>query len=839
MEKQFTTYILLCFLTTSLFAQNDTIWYNNENKISKKSQASFYRPSPKKEGPLYYVKQYYIDGGLCFEGYTTDPVKNNFEGDLFVYNEMGEQQRTLVFKQAIMIAEKTNHNEKEYYLSYQDSKPDSGSIYYDGIPARIRQYKDGKITDEKTFYADNSTLKKHIIYKYGDKEKEITFDMQGKTIGEALFENNEIKEGEIINFHYKNTEHIYQVLHYSNYKYDYTDNYYSNGKPKSIINTKSPISETFYNLKGEIIGVAYYKNPYSERRIQDGKHISFHRSENATDIPQLISTYQHGKVEKHEHFYENGNLEKISMFDSTGYKLDYEASFTEIGDTIAYLTYRNYQPWEGRNISRNEHKWYKDGVKIKEIVYYNDSKIPFKLQENNTNTYFNLQGEIIATMKLKGQNNSKYAYNGVMVTHNDSLYNFFTYKHGHIVKTEDYRRNRDTRKVFKEIRIYDEHNKNQLQKTIKYFSNGKIKSEIEKEYNKETFGKFYDIKGNLIGEYNYETKHGTLVDYFDISDQIETIKTKENNEIVYEKVYKKNFFAKQSDSNWFYLFFEVDVNKKAVFYNSTGETEYTLAFKNQKPHSGQLFSAYENTVYTFKNGLKEGDYKKIESYDTPDRIVESGQYKLDKKEGIFKFFSGTQLTHTIAYKNDLKHGLSKYYNSDGELTSTLEYIDDKPYDGIFNNNKETVIYKNGLKTERFLKRRYEGNKKEIFKGDSILVTLFFPKTDLVKYTYTLNKNKQLHGPIKRYNQNGQLIHAGVFKEGSLESGTIRLKSDAIYSREVGYYVVTKNENTLYVEIRQRDDVLLLKSTIINVDQNKTLDTYFKLNITNIYDANLM
>lgn len=839
MTKLYTVFILICLLTNSISAQNDTLWYNHKNILSKKTQASFYRPYPKKEGEFYRIKQYYIDGGLCFEGFSTDPEKNHFEGDFLQYNKKGDRLSTIVFEHAVVVAEKTYNKNKEYLLTYLDSKPDSGTIYYSGVTARMVQYKNGKISDEKTYYTDNVSLKTHKTYKDGAKQKEISYNLKGKTIGEAYFENNEIKKGEIVNFHYQNTDHVNQTLHYSNFKYDYSNFYYSNGKPKSIVNTNSTITETFYNLKGDTIGVAIYKNPYSERRIIDGKHIDFHRSENETDVPQRIFTYNNDKIEKHETFYTNGNIEKISAYDSTGYSLLYEASFTKNGDTIAYLSYKNHQPWEGVNISRNEHKWFKDGKKIKEIEYYNDTKRQFRIQENNTNTYYSLEGNIIATMQLKGNNNSEYSYNGVMATFNDSLHNFFTYKYGNIVKTEEYKRNRDTRKVFKEVRIYDEHNNHHLLKTIQYFSNGKLKSEIEKEFNKDIFGKFYDMNGNVIGQYNYETKDGTLVKYFDISDQIKWIKTKENNKIVNEKEYKQNHYIPQSDSNWFYLFSEIDINNKAIFYNANGEKEYTLVFKDKKPYYGQLFSSYNNTVYTFKNGFREGEYKKIESYDSPDLISETGQYKMDKKEGIFSFFSGTRLTHTINYKNDLKHGISSYYNSKGVLSSTLEYIDDSPYNGVFNTDEEKVIYKNGIKTERLLKQPHQGDRKEIFNGDSISITLYFPKSDLIKYTYTLSKTKQLHGQVKRFNQQGKLIHTGVFNEGKFVSGTIRFQNNADYTRGVGYYVITKNENTVHIEIRQRDNVLLLKSTILNVEQNETLNNYFKLNITNVYDKHLI
>ena len=57
---------LLCH--TTIIAQNDTIYYNQDWDETTRLNASFYRPMPlKKDGDKELIKDYYMNGTLQFE----------------------------------------------------------------------------------------------------------------------------------------------------------------------------------------------------------------------------------------------------------------------------------------------------------------------------------------------------------------------------------------------------------------------------------------------------------------------------------------------------------------------------------------------------------------------------------------------------------------------------------------------------------------------------------------------------------------------------------------------------------------------------------------------------
>jgi antitoxin component YwqK of YwqJK toxin-antitoxin module len=837
---KFTIYIFisLWLLTIQTKAQQDTTWYNHLNQPSDKENSSYFRPYPEKIGDLFYIKHYYKNGNLNFEGLSKEVKNIIFQGEVKVYSEDGQYHKTMVFENGILLSEKTTHNGGEYTLTYLDNRPDNGTRFYDGSPSNLTSYKDGKIIKEKTYYPDDKTLKTITNFSNGNKEEVITYNKSGAIIGKLIFENGEVKEGQLIHFQYNSPEIINKISYYSNFEYIYSDYFYSNGKPKSIINLQDPPSEKFYDKKGNILGEISYQGNIRNQRRFNGLHIVFFRQKEDSDIPKHKSYYQKGKVRKQEDYYSNGNIKKYSIYDSNGYYLSQEISFSENGDTLAFLEYKNHSPWSGLQINSNHKTWYEEGIKIKEIDYYLNSEIPFKIFELNKEEYYDRQGKLIATMHLRGQENYKKAYNGTIATHNDGLYDFFSYKFGRIVKIESNTRNSYTKKVFKHIKIYDEHSNSEMIREQKFFSNGQLSTDITYEYNKKKESTFYSISGELIGKYDYDKKDGILIKYFDNTDQMESYIVRKNDDMLYEKKFKENYYAQDGDKDRYFLFYEIDINKEAKFYEQNGKLRYFLTFKNQKPYSGKLYSPYNNSIYTYKNGKREGEYLKIETFSTPNAIVESGQFVNDKKEGEFKYFDYHKLDHTIEYKNDLKHGLSKYYNKEGEIISTIEYIDDKPYNGIVNKKKEKITYKNGIKTERFITSRYEGDKYEIIKGNDIFKTTYFPNSENIKYTYKLNDKNQLIDNITRYDKNGKVLHQAQMKDGEFVSGTLRIKNTSDYNRNVGYYVVNKKVGTVHIEIYQKDGTLLFKATNFDVEKNNLIQNYFGLSLINIYEGNL-
>ena len=67
MKSFFTIALLLCCITIAK-AQKDTLWLDKNWKETNKENASFYRNPIQKEGKLYRVNDFYIDGTLQMTG---------------------------------------------------------------------------------------------------------------------------------------------------------------------------------------------------------------------------------------------------------------------------------------------------------------------------------------------------------------------------------------------------------------------------------------------------------------------------------------------------------------------------------------------------------------------------------------------------------------------------------------------------------------------------------------------------------------------------------------------------------------------------------------------------
>ena len=72
-----------------MFAQKDTLYYDANWKLTVSDSASFYRLPFKKEGDLFRVQDYFIDGTLQMNGTSTSAEKDIWQGEVTWYNKDG------------------------------------------------------------------------------------------------------------------------------------------------------------------------------------------------------------------------------------------------------------------------------------------------------------------------------------------------------------------------------------------------------------------------------------------------------------------------------------------------------------------------------------------------------------------------------------------------------------------------------------------------------------------------------------------------------------------------------------------------------------------------------
>lgn len=151
MKQLFFTFFLISFFTLSVSAQ-ETIWFDKNWQETTKDNSFYYRPDPKKMKEGYWIVDYYKNGQVQMEGYSTvkTPNKEVFDGLVTYYHENGKPSH-----KANYVDGELNGVRKVFY--------ESGELKEQG------RYKNGKRQGNwKTFYKNGKIKTKG---RYKDNEK--------------------------------------------------------------------------------------------------------------------------------------------------------------------------------------------------------------------------------------------------------------------------------------------------------------------------------------------------------------------------------------------------------------------------------------------------------------------------------------------------------------------------------------------------------------------------------------------------------------------------------------------------------------------------------------------
>jgi len=75
---------------TQSFSQADTMWFERSFKPTAKKYATYYRPSPAKEGNNYRILDYYKSGKLQGSALSAYPDKDFWVGTMYGFFENGD-----------------------------------------------------------------------------------------------------------------------------------------------------------------------------------------------------------------------------------------------------------------------------------------------------------------------------------------------------------------------------------------------------------------------------------------------------------------------------------------------------------------------------------------------------------------------------------------------------------------------------------------------------------------------------------------------------------------------------------------------------------------------------
>ena len=232
-----------------------------------------------------------------------------------------------------------------------------------------------------------------------------------------------------------------------------------------------------------------------------------------------------------------------------------------------------------------------------------------------------------------------------------------------------------------------------------------------------------------------------------------------------------------------------------IVFNENGTTNSKRVYKQGEPFNGnfdeRVGGMFVNQNYT--NGTKEGEalakdekgevvakgiYKNGKPFNgtfIEDNENRSDNYELInvenfKETGLQKVFGYRleNLIKTYTIKDDKLNGMTTFYD-DGKIVGTLEYKNDKPYDGTLVGSDKTSVFKNGKITE-------ETYFEDSYNKDNIQKQKLYENGILVKV-------KDFSFDIA---DKPQSSYEGIFKNGKPYSGYFETEDNREF-KQVNYF----------------------------------------------------
>lgn len=801
MKSFFTIALLLCCITIAK-AQKDTLWLDKNWKETNKENASFYRNPIQKEGKLYRVNDFYIDGTLQMTGLSKykDSI---YLQQAFWYTKEGKLIKKMSFD------DKQLKGISTYYTESKDKKTT--------IAIEEVTYENGKITKRIFFEGDKNDIRYEHYYDKGKITKEIYYGKKGKKIGQITYDKRAYRDGKKVSYYY-NPMRVKYIAEYEQGNPVFTQYFYHNGITRNRFN-KSTLTETFYDEQNNKLGAIQYK--YEEelnyKTPYEGKKYLFFFTKTA--VVKKINTYEKGKLKKVETFNKRGILIKKEEFGDKR-NLVKVISYDDQGTQIGVLEQIN-DKLEGRVVKNKggnkQDITYKNGIAEEVVEYYKDTTLVFSHLKNSEITYYDISGKKLGRLKVKlkeGYYNSRaleagyYSPTPIEGTlykknYRNKISEKESFKDGEVVERTKYDYKEDNA-LYKETRFYED---GSLSKIISYYINGGKKSEVTyklNSYRKKLTAIYYDKSGKVIANYNFITKTGTEYKYFYKTDQIEEVKELNKGKLIKSKRYQKVY---NSRNNEYVLREDIDVNSEAKFYSKEGKLIGQATFTNQKP-TGVMYDYKDRIEINVKNGLKEGVYKKFE-YDEK-TLKETGNYVNDKKHGTFIYYKRGKKQKEENYYENKKEGYSIYYDEKGKEISRLLYKKGKPFEGQKNDLYGTKkTYKNGALVKKIEQNKNQKIITEYISEKETSTTVYNLQNQLL-LTYK-ELNNQLEGEVVQYEKN-KPKYTAVFSKGKLVTGIVYLKANSRYQSEV-YLKMSKVDEIITIQTYNEEGKLLFTGEI--------------------------
>lgn len=712
---QIKTILFFLLLSSISLAQQkkDTIYYDKQWYTTTKNKAVYFRVLPLMEkNELYEVKDYYINGQIQMNAYSSSKENDVFEGKATWYFSNGKKQIERYYK---------NGSPEGVEISYyKDGKVKTKGEYKDGdrirgtfllddcsYPYNVEKYENYKIKERYLYYENSKTIAAHQFLKNRYNTDQIVYyDNKGKQIEEVIFSDKEFDEDR----NYSVPKTIVHIAYSS-------DCYAKEIIGKTIYSElNGEKQEKTFDKKGKLIAVGTYKNnlPFQGTFYKNGKLTTYSENQkiketccldntmintNGTfenDIPyngsffnkvhKTLSTYKNGVLNGEKITYDHNNeIEKLITYKNgllEGKKITRNPATHEQHMCI----YKNDKPYEGEIASTYSVKKFKEGKNRKTSFYDLDTGALEKEE-------FYSEKEFITDSIITYENNKKYKitykdgfpYEGIDYDFNDLK----TYRNGEV--TGPFVLHRTPYLVvgnYKKFEFDGEILFIKQKDTLKCtyingapldgvdalngyieYKNGKKEGLFSKNLNYAVYDSLtvYYKKDIPVGEINYykegeKIASGTYKEGAPYNGTFfENDKTNSDNKTVYKQgiVLEKEVNDIYNNYKKISLYKNNELSEEYVYKYNSNELMFSLEFKQGRPFSGDYFRKDPHSnlfvVTHFENGKKSG----LETY--------TKRRHREKKQRQY------------TYKNGVLNGKSSYF--DAKETIEGYYQKGKPYDG--------------------------------------------------------------------------------------------------------------------------------------------------------------
>ncbi|WP_324028200.1 hypothetical protein QSV08_09795 [Maribacter sp. BPC-D8] len=639
--------LLFLVFTTQITAQKDTLYFDADWHRTEKANAAFFRPLPlEKEGELYHVKDYYINGKPQMDGYWSNLEDETLEGKIQWYHKNGQLTESRQYANGKLNGESLVYSQNGFLRAkgtYKNNEGWEGTFIHPCcFNGYIPIYKEGKRVGQQMYYEDSDQLAQKKTQQNDSISITRYFDKKGKEIGKNRYVNGNIKEGMLATFFINNEDDAIGLegyMHFENGKMkgEYAT-FLSDGTLFSKVEYKDdkPFAGTVFNytslqnytngkLEGEEIGYSRKKVEVTRGINKDGEHWN---GQFVDYYENSISSYKEGSLEGKQTSFYSDNLEQVKAYDHilNNDKNDESAYYLKDGKELAKGIYKDHKPWNGTFYDQYNLLFssFKDGKKHGIFAQYNSNGEILEQQEYENDLLTGIvkskgyREQICECIYKKGE-----PYSGEVC----EAYSVTQYEKGSTIKIENYERNYENDSiVFTDETSYE---------------NGIISAQTVVDEDKTYAIIFKDgLPYNGVHYISYTKEMTTYKN--GIKEGVFIEQDEDNRDL------SVGGFHKNNERHGSIEFYEKDLEKKT-----------TCIYKKGKPIKGTVI--HDHTFTTYKNGLKQGIEKEITQTEIEEVIGRQAEY--DK---------GIILTESYPHLKNPK----------GEIAKGV-YKNGKPYNGDF------------------------------------------------------------------------------------------------------------------------------------------------------------